>query len=251
MNLILDALPIGATTTEFLQALTQSNLAVKRLSLFTSKHPPALQNRLNLTPEESEIIAGAMRIRESLALPFWESVMLNLFENPSSSERLIAEATYHQNHRNSAFWLSRDEILGGALPEITKTTDSSHMVSFSSLIDIGKGGNFHLPLIDFHCRESDANDFLIKAVCKQLFDSETFVFASGKSYHAIGIEILDDSSFRHFLAKSLLFSPIVDTRYVAHQLLEGACALRLSSSALKPSDPRLKWKSTGSSVSNG
>ena len=98
-----------------------------------------------------------------------------------------------------------------------------------------------LPLLDFHCPESTENDHLISDVCKQLYRGAALVFSSGESYHTLGLDPLDEQGFRDFLTRSLLFAPIVDARYVAHQLIEGACALRLNSSMEKPNRPRLKF----------
>lgn len=98
-----------------------------------------------------------------------------------------------------------------------------------------------LPLLDFHCPETSENDTLVQQVCKELFQNAALVFSSGESYHALGLHSMDDPTFQKFLARSLLFAPIVDARYVAHQLIEGACALRLSASPVKPNQPKLKF----------
>jgi len=117
-----------------------------------------------------------------------------------------------------------------------------HHLSFSSRIELAERGTKQLPLLDFHCPESAENDRLVTEVCKQLYRHTTLVFTSGESYHALGLDPLDERGFQDFLTRSLLFAPIVDARYVAHQLLEGACALRLSNSADKPNHPRLKFR---------
>jgi hypothetical protein len=55
-----------------------------------------------------------------------------------------------------------------------------------------------------------------------------YILESGRSYHFYGEQLLDDSQWLRFLAESLLFGPVVDRRWVAHQLIESASALRIS-----------------------
>jgi hypothetical protein len=55
----------------------------------------------------------------------------------------------------------------------------------------------------------------------------------------MGWDLLPDESLVRFLGKVLLFAPIVDRAWVAHQLIEGACALRISSRAGYGGPPRL------------
>jgi hypothetical protein len=47
-----------------------------------------------------------------------------------------------------------------------------------------------------------------------------------------GDAMLDDRGLTRFLARCLLFAPVIDRAWVGHQLLESACALRISA---KPS----------------
>jgi hypothetical protein len=154
---------------------------------------------------------------------------------------LLQEATFHQSHVDSLLRISRDQVLVGRLTELMNTQPAGYHLSFSSKIELGGEETKQLPLLDFHCPESVENDRLVSEVCKQLYRDTTLIFSSGESYHALGLDPLDEHGFRDFLTRSLLFAPIVDARYVAHQLLEGACALRLSNSANKPNRPRLKF----------
>ena len=55
------------------------------------------------------------------------------------------------------------------------------------------------------------------------------LLSSGKSYHFYGANLLTDEDLRIFLGRALLFAPITDKTWIAHQLIEGSCALRISS----------------------
>jgi hypothetical protein len=76
---------------------------------------------------------------------------------------------------------------------------AGYHLSFSSRIELGGQETKQLPLLDFHCHESAENDGLVSAVCKQLYRDTTLVFSSGESYHALGLDLLDEHGFRDFL----------------------------------------------------
>ena len=167
--------------------------------------------------------------------------MLSCFGEPRDFTRLVREATFHQSHTDSLLRISRDQVLAGRLTELMNAQPVGHHLSFSSKIELGEGETKQLPLLDFHCPESIENDRLVSEVCKQLYQDRILVFSSGESYHGFGLNLLDQHGSLEFLTHSLLFAPIVDARYIAHQLLEGACALRLNNSTEKPNRPRLKF----------
>jgi hypothetical protein len=232
---------VGMPTAEVLTLLISQNEHISAIFAFTYRHPPILQERLVLNSDEDAIIAKARLLREATRLPFWEALMLTCFGERRDCTRLLEEASFHQSPGDSLIRISRDEALAGQLAELSMAQPSGHHLSFSSRIEMDGLDVANLPLLDFHCPESTENDELVSRVCKQLFRHRVLVFSSGESYHALGLYTLRETEFRDFLTRSLLFAPIVDARYVAHQLLEGACALRLSNSHEKPDRPRLKF----------
>jgi hypothetical protein len=240
MNLVLTNTHEGMATAEIVTLLVSRNESISAIFAFTYRHPPLLQQRLTLTADEIAIVEKATALRSSSRLPFWESLMLSCFGEPRDLTRLLREATFHQSHADSLLRISRDEVLAGRLAELMGKQPVGYHLSILSRIELSGQETKQLPLLDFHCPESVENDELVSKVCKELYRTTTLVFSSGESYHALGLDLLDDHALRDFLARSLLFAPIVDARYIAHQLLEGACALRLSNSANKPNCPRLK-----------
>jgi hypothetical protein len=83
-------------------------------------------------------------------------------------------------------------------------------------------------MLDFRIRPSDENEELAIKVLARLGTPGTLV-NSGNSYHFYGDRLLrGGAALSRFLGGASLFSPFVDQRWVAHQLIEGACALRVS-----------------------
>jgi len=228
-------------TAEILNSLVSENETISAIFVFAYRHPPLLQQRGTLTFDENAIIERAQALRSSTLLPFWEALMLSCFGEARDLARLLQEATFHQSHADSLIRISREEVLAGRLADLVDEQPAGYHLSFSSRIELVGEETKQLLLLDFHCPQSSENDHLVSNVCSQLYRGTTMVFTSGQSYHALGVELADEHRFRDFLTRSLLFAPIVDARYVAHQLLEGACALRLSNSVDKPNRPRLTF----------
>lgn len=240
MKLLLNSARKGMPTADILISLVSENETISAIFVFAYRHPPLLQQRVTLTADEKAIIEKAKALRGSSHLPFWEALMLSCFGEARDFTRLLQEATFHQSHADSLLRISREEVLASRLAELVDEQPAGYHLSFSSRIELMGEGTKQLPLLDFHCPESTENDRLVSDVCSQLYRGTALVFSSGESYHALGVDPVDEHGFRDFLTRSLLFAPIVDARYIAHQLLEGACALRLSNSVDKPSRPRLK-----------
>ena len=53
------------------------------------------------------------------------------------------------------------------------------------------------------------------------------VLDSGESYHAVSTINMDEGELMNFLQRTLFFSPIIDRLWVAHQMLNKSCSLRI------------------------
>lgn len=230
---------IGMHYGEFLTSLIEENREILAINVFPYKCPEMLQNRIAANADEQNIIDSAMRLRSSTRLPFWDALMLSCFGCSGDARRLFVEAMLHQLHQSTLRRIPREEIVSGRLNDMCLQFDSDSQLSFSSKFELQSGDILHLPLVDFNCPVSDQNETVVSEVAHCLLPSGAAIFVSGESYHIVGLELVDLPGLLHILARSILFSPIVDARYVAHQIIEGACALRLSRSNKKPHIPRL------------
>src|SRR5262249_21914021 len=97
-----------------------------------------------------------------------------------------------------------------------------------SRVEVKTGELRHIPMIDFHCPATGDNNELVLAAIDTLEVGPGFLIESGKSYHFLGLELLSENALPQFLGKLLLLSPTIDRAWVAHQLIESACALRVS-----------------------
>jgi hypothetical protein len=172
-------------------------------------------------------------------MPFWDAVMLSCFNQPKTAEGLLRAALFHQSLKGNWKFVPRSDVLRSGIEEVPPAMGS--VLAVGSGVMINNEGDVHLPLLDFHCRETRDNDRLVASVCRLLFGGTSVVCRSGESYHAYGLATVTREELGRFLCAALLFAPIVDRAYVAHQLIEGQCALRISTAPTKPMRPEVKF----------
>jgi hypothetical protein len=111
-----------------------------------------------------------------------------------------------------------------------------HVLALTSRCRLRDGRVAHLAMLDLRCRPTDYFLRLAKAGLRRILEGGALV-RSGRSFHCYGFRPLDEGAWRRFMAQALLLAPLTDVRYIAHRLLDGVAALRLTSSALKPTTP--------------
>ncbi len=189
--------------------------------------PPKLQKRMYLNNLELEILSVANRKYENSELCFWDIVFSTCLERKIITGQLLDQALYHKNVNKSPIELTREEVESGGLYDFVMRNSKDHIVAISSevMTDIGLK---YLPMIDFHCSVNDFNLSVAKSICERLFESESYVLESGRSYHGCGVKLVSYKQWLKTMAKGLLFGGIVDRAYIAHQLIEGKGCLRVS-----------------------
>lgn len=106
-------------------------------------------------------------------------------------------------------------------------------IALQSRVYFTDGSIHHIPMCDLTGKRGRPE---IKRVCDamKLFDVDTgYIFNSGRSYHVYGDKLIPESAFVPLSAALLLTNetrrrPTVDERWVAHRLLAGYYALRLT-----------------------
>jgi hypothetical protein len=68
---------------------------------------------------------------------------------------------------------------------------------------------------------------IVENILQLISPSDGWILNSGKSYHFIGGSLIDEKSMSRFLSTALLYVPFTDKNWIAHQIFEGASALRL------------------------
>ena len=94
-------------------------------------------------------------------------------------------------------------------------------------------------MIDFHVEKTSKSFEMVKKITKILFGNKFIVLATNRSFHSIGLVLKRGAEFKKILANSLLFAPIVDNAYIAHQLIEGEATIRISKDITSMKAPKV------------
>jgi hypothetical protein len=201
---------------------------------------PPLQARRDLTPSERIVFERALKYRQSTGLAFWDAVLLELCAVPEAIgllDEAMIHVTFHGRERSLPWASAIAEGLERACAEYSTSGEAS--LTFLSEVRCRDGSRRHVPMIDFHAACSAPNQRVVTAVAERLFPEGAVLLESGESYHAYGTRLLSGTEFHSFLGRALLFAPIVDRTYTAHQLIEGRCALRLTGGGGKSRVPKV------------
>lgn len=104
---------------------------------------------------------------------------------------------------------------------------SNSMIALSSCVEMANGDLAHIPMLDLACA-NDASGYISAVAALKVLSTPGFLLDSGKSFHFYGKKVLPNNEFFSFLGRAALLTPIIDAPWIAHQLIEGAAALRLS-----------------------
>jgi len=218
---------IGYEVPQFIEFLIQSLPQIYTIKLFRPSFSQPIQRDPSIDATEQDLIAHGLAIREKLNLPFWDSVLLYMTKHPETGESVLRRVTRHNPQDLDSFPIHRSECSELRLREMIEDLPVNSMLAISSKVLTGQHEVLHFPMLDFHCPASPGNDLLVKTVLREI-GLEGYVAKSGGSYHFYGCTLVDEKSLITILARSLLFCPIIDRAWIAHQLIERACGLRIS-----------------------
>jgi hypothetical protein len=225
---------VGTNAASALRSLVEEMSDVTSVSVFWYAPPELVQDRVVLAEGEQELLREALQVRAAYALPFWDAVMLRCFRATCDISNLLDAAMLHRSHNEEI--ISRREVLNGTLGQLC-SKEAEDMLAVTSRVYLSDGSLMHIPMVDFHCPKSEASLDVVRSVAQRLFPSGSLLLDSGQSYHAYGRNLVTPDGLMDFLATALLFAPIIDHAYCAHQILERRCALRMSRGGRKRQVP--------------
>jgi len=208
-------------TLDVINIVIQHNPSISDLRIVT--YEPQKDIAQNLSESWSELdefyYKNALEMRDSIKLPFWNSLMLSLVNGNAISNNCLYGTSLH-NHITEIGWIPSDNIT-----QADRISFPFDRKAINSKVKLCNGRKMHIPMLDFHINVSARNTELVKNVCN-ILGIEGYVLNSGKSYHFIGIRLISLKKLIKFLGRALLFTPIVDEIWIAHQLQEQSCTLR-------------------------
>ena len=152
-------------------------------------------------------------------------------ENGAALDLVLDAAIHHQPMSDAAekIRVSVGELSAERLRGIATDAGETRVITLSSKVALNDSETpGHLQMLDFRIRPSEENERLAAGIMRRV-GAEGILLNSGNSYHFYGYTLMrSEAELSAFLGRVSLFAPFIDQRWVAHQMIEGACALRIS-----------------------
>jgi hypothetical protein len=223
----------GQPITEFVIRLSHVQREFASIRFVTYRPEPKLTQRLGnlLTPEEQALRESATSICHDSGIPYWDALLGLCMKRPEGiPERFVEAAGAHgSNEASKQFDLSPSEISSERIATIIDDLPDGCGLVISSKARLKSGEFAHIPMLDFRCPCSEGNATAIAKIVGLLGQKGGVLAESGQSYHYYGIELFSVSQWTNFMARALLFAPIVDPRYIGHRIADGECRLKITS----------------------
>lgn len=237
----LESLPFVLRLSEILKSKVNNSLEAFRFKVYSPT--PLLEERIKETtdPVVLETIKRASELRTQwLAmtgtnLAFWDSISAASLVD-SQSDALIQEAVRH-DAKSEAREISVEDLTHAIIQQMIGQLPAGSVLGLYSGCRLQDGSISHIPMMDFRGVPSQRHLGRIKKGLQSIGQTKGAIFESGRSYHFYGYDLLAHEEWLDFMGKCLLLAPLIDSRYIAHRLIEGEAALRLSSSDAKPQIP--------------
>jgi hypothetical protein len=229
----------GMTAAEVIIRLKGIKAQINSFVFVAYKVAQDLDGRLNFTQLENKVIEKATRLANQHRIPFWVTALITYMDEPGTSDSLIREAILHDKRGEKELAIDRDDLNSEVLAASMSQLAPGFALAVCSRVTLNDGTTAHIPMIDFRCPPSDESLRKIKNALRHIGQDKGVFLESGKSYHYYGLDLINEKEWQAFLGKCLLLAPIIDTRYIAHRLIDSLCRLRISSTELKPQVPRV------------
>jgi len=183
------------------------------------------------------LVEAAVDLRATYGIPFWEAAFICAEDIEGGAEQLLDVALYHEPVR-STITLSASDIVSGSLRDVVSSLKPNRALDLTSTVGANSGEVVQLALLDFRLKASSSHALVAAEICRRVAGDGGYLLESGESYHFIGLRPMSPDVWIKMMGRSLLFGPHIDARWVAHQLIDGSSALRVSPSAKHPFVPR-------------
>jgi hypothetical protein len=227
---ILSAMKRTHDAVDFILILLNNAPSIHSITLAELYVPERAQKRIAKNTVLQSVIPEALTLREQYGVPFWMSMILMAQKQglPLPPD-LFSAAAFHQSMGNAIDEINVPSagVTSQYLRARIRSVRPGHILVISSRVTLHTGATAHIPMLDFRMASNNLNLSTAQAIVRQL-GLEGALLNSGRSYHFYGFSLLSPDELNRCLAKALLFTPLIDYRWIAHQMIEGACALRLS-----------------------
>jgi hypothetical protein len=182
-----------------------------------------------LTPREQGLRDGAVALRDTNGIPFWDALLATSMQQRIISKRFIESALAHDAAPDEQeILLASEGITAERILDIISKLPAGYGLAACSRATLTSSRAAHIPMLDFRCPCSEENARAIERMLTLAGCHEGILVESGRSYHFYGTSLLSEAEWVEFMGRALLFAPIVDSRFIGHRLVDGQCRLKVT-----------------------
>jgi hypothetical protein len=212
-----------------------ASVSVKSVKILTIKRGLAVGTRLPASGSLQALARQASLQARLSGLSTWSGVLHSLAGANLSSEMVatvLREASFHASNHTplASAEIAPTAAVAESLQQRVSQIQSNQLLALSSEVITRDEQKMQLPLLDYALPFSDKNTSTVVQSAIQL-GLPYAIFCSGASYHYYGLKLLSSMDyFNEFLGRAALLSPLVDARWIAHQIIDNQATLRISPS---------------------
>ncbi|WAB80798.1 hypothetical protein OVN18_09490 [Microcella daejeonensis] len=191
---------------------------------------PRVQRRVEGAEASEALIAEARTLRTFTGMPFWHALFLAGEQAESGvPDDILRSAMYHQDPADGdVTTLEVGPHTPDDLIALAEKVEGRDVLALTSRVELPTGEERFIPMLDFTSKSDLRGSASTVASAARVLGAPGFLAASGRSFHFYGSQLMERAEQTNFWARALLLTPIVDERWIAHQLRQGEGALRIS-----------------------
>jgi hypothetical protein len=229
---------VGSDILELLVHIVEAHPEIEALFFARPKLRPPPHVRPGLSELDSRFVRNAKeRWREPI--PFWDAIMLSIISSGDVPRNVLRLAAFNHPISETQFPVEAKDLGSEKIKTLTKAEHGADPLAICSKVKLEGGKTRYIPMMDFRSPKSEHCLSAVSEIAKLLEVGPGYVLETDKSYHFYGTELLTASEQTAFLARALLFSPIVDRAWIAHQLIDMCCNLRVASRSADGKTPHI------------
>lgn len=219
-----------------IQALTASVLAHvpagSTIRVGFIKAAPRVQRRVAGADASQLLIEQARAIRSAQGIPFWHALFIaGELHSEGVPVDILRSAMYHQDPaKHTTIEIVTSEQTPRQLADLASRTPAygRDSIALHSHVTLSDGSDRYLPMLDFTSKASRPGSSSTVRAAVEVLETAGILCSSARSFHFYGHALVSREEQLDFWARALLLTPIVDERWIAHQIRGQVGALRFS-----------------------
>ena len=225
--------------------VSQVTRDLPRSSVLTLRYvaaAPRVQRRVKGVQPSERLIEQARAARLAKGTPFWHALFLLGEEGPGGVPvDIVRSALYHQDPSDDhSEFVSVDRALPDTVTRLASEVVGKAALAIDSRVRLPNDEIKYIPMLDFSVKSEMHGGSSTARTCVEALGEPGWLVSSGRSFHFYGSRLVSATEQLDFWAKALLLTPIVDERWIAHQIRGGRAALRISPNE-KGEVPAIIW----------